>query len=163
MEIRLLKKDQLPIVQDLAHQIWPSTYSNIISEAQMKFMLDWMYNLEKLESNFDKNHFYFSIFSDNQPIGFTDLELHTPGVNWMKIQKIYLLPNKQGLGIGKMLMDHAELFATQNNIRHIHLQVNRNNKAVLFYKNLGYVVVDEQDFDIGNGYFMNDFVMQKDI
>jgi ribosomal protein S18 acetylase RimI-like enzyme len=60
-------------------------------------------------------------------------------------------------------MDYTVLFAQENNVKHITLQVNRNNKAVVFYQKLGYYVVDEQDFDIGNGYFMNDFVLQKDL
>ena len=105
----------------------------------------------------------FAVFDADQPLGFIDLELHNPNPHWMKLQKIYVLPEKQKLGIGLALMDYTVLFAQENNVKHITLQVNRNNKAVVFYQKLGYYVVDEQDFDIGNGYFMNDFVLQKDL
>jgi ribosomal protein S18 acetylase RimI-like enzyme len=82
---------------------------------------------------------------------------------WLKLQKIYVLPEKQKLGLGLALMDYTVLFAQENGMKHITLQVNRTNKAVSFYERLGFYVADEQDFDIGNGYFMNDFVMQKDL
>jgi ribosomal protein S18 acetylase RimI-like enzyme len=40
------------------------------------------------------------------------------------------------------------------------LNVNRNNPAKSFYKKLGFTVIKEDDIDIGNGYFMNDYVMK---
>jgi ribosomal protein S18 acetylase RimI-like enzyme len=163
MEIRRLIKSELHIVSDLAHKIWPSTYSQIISIEQMTFMLNWMYSIETLEKSYETNHAFFAVFDADQPLGFIDLELHNPNPHWMKLQKIYVLPEKQKLGIGLALMDYTVLFAQENNVKHITLQVNRNNKAVVFYQKLGYYVVDEQDFDIGNGYFMNDFVLQKDL
>ncbi len=163
MEIRRLQKNELHVVRDLAHKIWPSTYSHIISQEQITYMLNWMYSLETLEGNFDANHAFFAVFDTAEPLGFTDLELNSPEEYWMKLQKIYVLPEKQKLGVGLALMDCAFLFAQENGIKHITLQVNRNNKAVSFYEKLGFFVSDEQDFDIGNGYFMNDFVMQKDL
>ena len=163
MEIRRLIKSELHIVSDLAHKIWPSTYAQIISKEQMTFMLNWMYSIETLEKSYETNHAFFAVFDADQPLGFIDLELDNPNPHWMKLQKIYVLPEKQKLGIGLALMDYTVLFAQENNVKHITLQVNRNNKAVVFYQKLGYYVVDEQDFDIGNGYFMNDFVLQKDL
>jgi ribosomal protein S18 acetylase RimI-like enzyme len=43
----------------------------------------------------------------------------------------------------------------------LQLNVNRNNPAKIFYEKLGFAVLNEEDIDIGNGYFMNDYVMQK--
>lgn len=163
MEIHRLQKSQLQIVRDLAHKIWPSTYSSIISQEQISYMLNWMYNIETLENSYDTNHAFFAVFDGDEPLGFIDLELDNPEQYWMKLQKIYVLPEKQKLGVGLALMDYTFLFAHENGMKHITLQVNRTNKAVSFYERLGFYVADEQDFDIGNGYFMNDFVMQKDL
>ena len=44
MEIRLAQQHELPILEQLARAIWPSTYSDIISLEQINFMLDWMYS-----------------------------------------------------------------------------------------------------------------------
>lgn len=163
MEIHQLEKNQLYIVRDLAHKIWPSTYSNIISQAQIDFMLNWMYSIETLEKSYDTNHTFFAVFDGDESLGFIDLELNNPEQHWLKLQKIYVLPEKQKLGLGLALMDYTVLFAQEHGVKHITLQVNRNNNAVSFYEKLGYYIADEQDFDIGNGYFMNDFVMQKDL
>ena len=79
------------------------------------------------------------------------------------MQKIYVLPEKQGLGLGKTLLNFAIDFGKKQGMHQLTLQVNRYNKAVDFYQYAGLEIIDEQDFDIGNGYFMNDFVMQKSL
>jgi len=44
----------------------------------------------------------------------------------------------------------------------LRLQVNRQNyKAVNFYFKMGFIIESVGDFDIGGGYFMNDFVMVR--
>ena len=163
MEIRQLKMHELEIIKSLAYRIWPKTYGHIISQEQMTYMLEWMYSIETLESNFNKNHTYFCIVSGEQDIGFLDVEINHPEKENMKIHKIYVLSEFQGKGMGYALMQKAMEFAKHNQMKFMSLQVNRNNNAVDFYKRFGFEVIDEQDFDIGNGYFMNDFVMQMKI
>jgi len=163
MQIRNLDKSELRLVRDLAHRIWPSTYGEILSTEQMTYMLNWMYSIEALEDSFKSNHQFFAIFDNNDAVGFIDIELNTPETNGMKLQKIYVLPEKQGMGIGKELLDFTAQFGKEKGMLHLTLQVNRYNKAVDFYRHYGFKIIDEQDFDIGNGYFMNDYVMQLDL
>jgi ribosomal protein S18 acetylase RimI-like enzyme len=163
MEIRTLKKDELEIVKNLAYLIWPKTYGHIITSEQMSYMLNWMYSLECLENNFNNNHTYFCISTNGKDIGFMDLEINHPETGNLKIQKIYVLPNYHGKGFGLELMKKARDFASKKLMNSMSLQVNRNNIAVEFYKKFGFEIIDVQDFDIGNGYFMNDFVMQYKI
>jgi len=161
MEIRLLVKNELPILKDLAYRIWPSTYKEILSQEQMAYMLNWMYSIETLEESLESDHYFFAIFDENRALGFVDIELNSSEVNEMKLQKIYVLPEKQGLGLGKKLLNFAIDFGKKQGVNHLTLQVNRFNKAVNFYRHAGFEIIDEQDFDIGNGYFMNDYVMKK--
>lgn len=161
MEIRLLVKNELPIVKDLAYRIWPSTYKEILSQEQMAYMLNWMYSIETLEESLESDHYFFAIFDEDEALGFLDVELNCPKTSGMKLQKIYVLPEKQGLGLGKKLLNFAIDFGKKQGVNHFTLQVNRFNKAVNFYKHAGFEIIDEQDFDIGNGYFMNDYVMKK--
>lgn len=163
MEIRLLVKNELPIVKDLAYRIWPSTYKEILSEEQITYMLNWMYSIETLEESLESDHYFFAIFDEDEALGFIDVELNCPKTSGMKLQKIYVLPEKQGLGLGKKLLNFAIDFGKKQGVDHLTLQVNRFNKAVNFYKHTGFEIIDEQDFDIGNGYFMNDFVMKKSL
>jgi ribosomal protein S18 acetylase RimI-like enzyme len=44
------------------------------------------------------------------------------------------------------------------------LTVNRQNfKAINFYFKNGFVIDEVADFEIGNGFVMNDFVMKKEL
>lgn len=77
------------------------------------------------------------------------------------LQKIYVLPGFQGAHLGSKLFDHAVQY-----IKEIHpspclmeLNVNRNNKALHFYEHKGMKKLREGDFPIGNGYYMNDYIM----
>jgi ribosomal protein S18 acetylase RimI-like enzyme len=40
------------------------------------------------------------------------------------------------------------------------VNVNRHNKALHFYEKYGFKIIREEDIDIGEGYFMNDYVME---
>ncbi|MEN9973300.1 MAG: hypothetical protein RIS20_1647 [Bacteroidota bacterium] len=157
MEIRFVEQTELHILETLARRIWPHTYSDIISTEQMEFMLNWMYSTETLSQQWRDGHEFYLISKDNTDIGFIALE---QAGHELKVNKVYVLPEIQGSGAGKQLMDKAIERAKAKNCTHIFLQVNRANKAKFFYDNLGFTIRSEEDFDIGNGFFMNDYVME---
>ena len=61
------------------------------------------------------------------------------------------------------MIDHILTTIKNKNAISLELQVNINNKAKQFYERLGFVVADRINLDIGNGYFMNDFIMKKEL
>jgi ribosomal protein S18 acetylase RimI-like enzyme len=89
-----------------------------------------------------------------------DVETDHPNTGNMKIHKIYVLHEQHGNGFGYKLMQEARDFAKVREMNSMSLQVNRNNPAIAFYKRFGFKIIDEQDFEIGNGFYMNDFVMK---
>jgi GNAT superfamily N-acetyltransferase len=88
------------------------------------------------------------------------------GVPVYHLQKIYVLPSEQGKGLGKLLfktaVDYIRSQVPDLPFR-IELNVNRNNKAVDFYKHLGMSILRQGDFHIGNGFYMNDYIMGMDV
>lgn len=160
MNIRILSEKELPIVKDLAYKIWPISYQDILLKDQMDYMLNWMYSIEKLEQDFQAGHVFFCISENGVDLGFLEAQIHHPEKGSMKIQKIYVLPEFHGKGIGFKLLNEAKSLANSQNLKSIFLQVNRNNEAVNFYLRNGFKIIDEQDFDIGKGFYMNDFIMQ---
>ena len=76
-----------------------------------------------------------------------------------KLYKLYILPSAQGNNAGKNLLDFVIRKVISTGALHLILTVNRNNKALFFYKKNGFTISDEADTDIGNGYFMNDYIM----
>jgi ribosomal protein S18 acetylase RimI-like enzyme len=163
MKIAVATKPQLAIVRDLAYTIWPSTYGKILSQEQLNFMLDKFYNLNYLENQLVNEKHVFLLFEENNTyLGFCAYELNCESSNKTKLHKIYVLPETHGKGIGKMLLNTIEIIASEANNTGLFLNVNRYNNAQDFYKKLGYSIVKTIDIEIGNGYLMEDFVMEKE-
>ena len=161
MIIEKLEKKDLSRVKEIAYLTWPETFKNILSEEQLKFMLDWMYSLETLSKQVEEGHFFHVLVKDGKDIGFIGTQNNYPLKGETKLHKIYVLPSAQGIGAGKILMEKAEEIARKNQSEFFVLNVNRYNKATDFYKKLGFEINYEEDIDIGNGYLMEDFVMKK--
>ncbi len=153
-------KDQLSIVSDLAYAIWPATYGEILSKAQLDYMLANFYAITNLENQMDAGQVFELIFEDNNVIGFVSYEFNCKKTKLLKIHKIYLLPEKQGKGFGKFMIDKIVRIAKSNDQKGVFLNVNKYNKAKFFYEKAGFVVSKEEVIDIGNGYVMDDYVME---
>lgn len=159
MTIRKALPEDVSLIHDLACQIWPSAYGHILTQEQIDYMLNKMYNektlLEQLQNKID----FVIVYDETQPIGFAAFGLEKPGT--YKLHKIYVLPSLQGKGTGRFLLNEIEKTIVQRGGLSLLLNVNRQNKAKFFYEKLGFTVIKEEDIDIGNGYFMNDYVMEK--
>ena len=164
MKMIVCNKEQLSIVQDLANAIWPSTYGNILSNAQLEYMLDTFYSIAKLEKQMNNGQIFELLFDETNAIGFFAYELNCNFDNLnqplTKIHKIYLLPETQGKGFGKFMINEIVRIAKSNNQKGIFLNVNKYNKAKIFYEKLGFVISKEEVIDIGNDYVMDDYVME---
>ena len=160
--IRELASDELHLIENLARVIWPVSFKEMISSAQIEYMLDWMYNQKKLNDNFRKGH-KFAVCTQNKKLsGFISFETKI-GKSTVRIHKLYVHHLIQKKGIGKQLLDYAIKEALRKKMTSIDLFVNRTNPAVLFYKHLCFTIEEEIDLDIGNGYFMNDYRMKLKI
>ncbi len=94
-------------------------------------------------------------------MGFASYSPKQSGVfDCYRLHKLYVLPNQQGKGTGKLLIDFIIDEIKQAGATILELNVNRHNKALHFYNKIGFTIAREQDIDIGNGYFMNDYVME---
>lgn len=155
--------EDLPLIQELAYKIWPSTYGEILSEEQLKFMLDKFYDLDFLKIQMNNGQHFLLIKEGNAVYGFASYELNYENSNQTKIHKIYVLPETQGKGIGKKLIDFIEKITFENNNSDVILNVNRFNKALGFYEKIGFRIIETIDIEIGNGYLMEDYIMEKSV
>ena len=160
MTISIAQKSQLFIIKELAYTIWPVAYGEILSQEQLDYMLDLIYTIESLEKQVDKNHVFLLVEDDNQFIGFASYELNFENSNKTKIQKLYVLPEIQGKGIGKNLINHIKQIAIDKKNSGLILNVNRFNKAKEFYLKYGFEITKEIKIDIGNNYIMDDYIME---
>lgn len=161
MQILQADKSQLHIIRDLAYKIWPDAYGEILSEAQLDYMLENFYAIPALEAQMENHHIFLLAEENGIFYGFAAYEVNCNATGKTKLHKIYVLPETQGKGLGKLLLAEVEKAALQAGNHILFLNVNRYNIAQEFYKRLGFEIVHEEDIEIGNGYLMEDFVMEK--
>ncbi len=159
--IRTANLQDIPVIQQLAHQIWPVTYGNLMSADRLQYMLQLIYSVEALQQQMEQlGHTFLLATIAGEPVGFASYSV-TATKNVYKLQKIYINTSIQGKGIGRSLINEVVGRIKPLQAVALVLNVKRDNPARTFYEKLGFVITKEEDIDIGNGYFMNDYVMEK--
>lgn len=161
--IRPALEADIPLIRRMAAEVFPATYGAILTPDQLDYMLEWMYSAATLRREINEGFAWFVAESDGEPCGYLSVEREAADL--FHLQKIYVLPSFQGRGAG------AELFACAvEYVRsqcagpcRMELNVNRHNKALGFYERMGMRKVREGDFPIGNGYYMNDYIMALEL
>ena len=152
--------DDIPVIRRIANVAFRHTYRNILSGEQMEYMMNWMYSEESLTHQIrDDGHQFFLADADGEPVGYASVS--TDAEHVYHLQKLYVLPLYQGKGIGKQLLTAAVDYLRSQDPEpfSLELNVNRNNRAVGFYRSQGLEILRQGDFPIGGGFYMNDYIM----
>jgi ribosomal protein S18 acetylase RimI-like enzyme len=158
--IRPATINDIELIRAIAHEVWPVSYSDMISPAQIAYMLDMMYSKESLIRQINDEGCSFLIAENtDEPKGFASFS--EVSEQHFKLHKLYVLSTEQGKGTGTMLLNEVVRRAQLKGGVSIELQVNKHNKAFHFYTAHGFVVDHELVLDIGEGYVMDDYVMVK--
>jgi len=163
--MKLIKatEENIPLIQDLAKRSWENAYAEILSVDQMKYMLENMYSEMEISAHLkNPNYHYYLVFDEtlNDYDGFLGYENHYEE-NTTKLHRIYLVPESKGKGLGKKTLEFLNEKVKESGNNRIILNVNKYNSAQKFYESQGYKIYDEGVFDIGNGYVMDDYLMEK--
>lgn len=151
------------LIHELVYQIYEPTYQDILSSAQIQFMLEKSYAIEALQHTIAFDQDFFIIHNEAQiPVGFMAVKEKEEATDIMRIEKLYLLPETQGKGYGRAFIDYAKDVAIERNKSILELNVNRGNKAYYFYLKMGFKVIQEVDIPY-YGYILDDYVMQKNL
>lgn len=155
LRLILTSERDIEVIQNLASEIWWKYYPPIIGYKQVQYMLDKFYSNESIKQQMNNCHQFYLIQNNHKNIGFISIE--DKGRSRFFIHKFYILQKESGKGIGtKVFKTIIKKFKPKE----VRLTVNRQNyKAINFYFKNGFVIEKVADFDIGNGFYMNDFVM----
>lgn len=160
MNLIKANSEDIPIIIELTKKIWPVAYGEILSKAQLDYMIDKFYNETALRELIQKGHvFYLAQDDEDNYVGFVSYEINSEP-NKTKIHKIYVLPETQGTGLGRQFFELVKEKAIENNQEAIFLNVNKYNNAIHFYYKLGFIKIKDEVIDIGNDYVMDDYVME---
>jgi len=160
MTFTIASKEQLPIVRDLAYRIWPDTYGATHTSAELDYMLNKFYAVDALGQQMEIGHIFVLAEDNDTFVGFVAYEFFSEDTNSTKIHKLYILPQTQGKGIGKSLVDYVRKEAIINKNEKLFLNVNKLNKAKDFYHQYGFTITKDIVINIGQGFVMDDFVME---
>lgn len=158
-------EQDIDLINGLSELSFNATYQDILSAEQLVYMFDMMYSKPSLwEQLTELDHRYYIAYVDNVPCAYVSISQISQ--QHFELNKIYIIPSAQSLGLGGYLINFVKRYALEhsgNKKASITLHVNRNNKAKGFYEHMGFWVDSEGDFDIGNGYFMNDYIMKTEV
>jgi GNAT superfamily N-acetyltransferase len=160
MRIVTARPSDLGIIASIARLTWPVAYSAILSAEQLAYMLDLFYSESALTQQAAQGQHFLLITSDGMPVGFAGLEAHYRGAGTTRLHKLYVLPGQQGTGAGRALLQAVVEHARADGDARIELNVNKYNPAKQWYERQGFRTVREEVIPIGQGYVMDDFVME---
>jgi GNAT superfamily N-acetyltransferase len=148
----------VPLLRDLAQRIWRVYYPPIIGSEQVEYMLGRMYSAETIERELSEGVVWEVAMLDADAVGFLSIAPGAPA----KLNKLYLLPELHGRGLGAVMIERACAVARDFGADELFLQVNkRNDRALRAYDRAGFRRVKEAVFDIGGGFVMDDYVLSR--
>jgi ribosomal protein S18 acetylase RimI-like enzyme len=164
IEISAVKVADVDAIAALARLVWQEAYPGIISQEQIDFMLAERYNAPRLRQELETAGVWWDRLTvDGQLAGFaSSLLCASPGE--IKLDKLYVDPACQRLGLGGRLIAQVSERALSNGGHTLILAVNkRNERAIAAYRKHGFAVREAVRVDIGNGFVMDDFIMAKSL
>jgi diamine N-acetyltransferase len=160
LQIRRASLEDLPAISELAGRIWRAHYPGILSGAQIEYMLHRMYDVDQLRRDLAAGVVYELVGEGERALGFCGYEQLSSGQ--LKLHKLYVEVSEHGRGIGSMVLRHVEEEARRRGLSRVVLGVNRfNEKAIRAYRRNGFAIREELKTDIGGGFVMDDFIMEK--
>lgn len=165
LKYRYATTEDIRVIREIAQKTWFATYEPILGKQQPQYMFDLIYSTEGLEEQINTGQVFViqsaTIEETNEmPIAFASYSIKIREEKIYKLNKLYLNPDFHGAGLGKKLLLEIEKQIKETGGLWLDLNVNRYNKAKIFYERMGFEVIGEEDIPLGE-YFMNDYIMRK--
>lgn len=159
--IKVASYDDINTIISLSGIIWREHYTPIIGAEQVEYMLDKFLSYNIIDEYIkDNQYIFYLIYIDNNPIGYFSYSTDSG----IFLSKLYIKSDYRGKGISRAVMQHLKYECLSHNYKTIWLTVNKyNTNSIAAYTHMGFKILKEQKSDIGQGYFMDDYVMELSI
>lgn len=160
--VELKTPASLAAVREIADEVWPETFRSILSEEQIRYMMNMMYAPDVMEQELAEGYRFELVRANQENAGYIVCSPCPSQPDTMKLHKLYLRSRFHGQGIGQQMLDHACEVSRELGFQTLRLNVNKqNSKAIKAYNKNGFKTVEAVKNPIGSGFFMDDFVMEK--
>jgi RimJ/RimL family protein N-acetyltransferase len=159
--IQVSTGNQIETVESLAREIWTEHYTPIIGKGQVDYMLDRFQTKEAISEQLREGFLYFLIETGGESIGYTAVK---PKGYELFLSKIYIRSSSRAKGYGRKALRFIESLAAEKGLRKIFLTVNKNNSlSIKAYEKLGFKNLGPVVQEIGGGFVMDDYRMEKNV
>ena len=146
----------------MAHEVWNEHYVPLIGQAQVDYMVAKFQSAEAMQGQIDSGYEYFQIQLSGRSLGYAAIR-HDAADTRVFISKLYVLAAHRKSGAGRQTLELLERMARERGATRLSLTVNKGNPSVRAYERLGFKIVDAMVMDIGGGYVMDDYKMEKGV
>lgn len=154
----VVSDDEIHQLENLAKEIWNQHFVPIIGQSQVDYMLQKFQSFEPMKKQISEGMQYFMALSDGENAGYCGYKLDG---NRVFLSKLYVKLEFRGKGLSKLMLERISGFAAENGLDAVYLTVNkRNDNTISIYRHLGFDIIDSVVSDIGNGFVMDDYIMQ---
>lgn len=159
-----IQENDFAAVASVARRIWLEHYTTIVSTDQIEYMLGGRFTPENLRRYIAAADRWLDVLRvRDEIVGYCSFAL-TDTPREMKLEQLYLLPSHHGRGLGRFMLEHVERKCLEQGCSRLMLQVNkRNEKAIRVYRGAGFTCCQEVVVDIGSGFVMDDYIMEKNL
>ena len=158
---RLTTESSLQIIRDIADEIWPETFRDILSEDQIRYMMQMMYAPEVMNRELAEGYSFNIVLADGRDAGYVVYSAYGED-GTAKLHKVYLLKDFHRQGIGQKMLEYVCRRCRERGFSSVLLAVNKQNlPAQKAYLRHGFIMEKAVKCDIGHGFFMDDYLMRK--
>ena len=153
--------EDIQVTAQLAAEIWTEHYTPIIGSEQVSYMLDKFQSEPAIAQQMKDGARYFLLSYKRTAVGYFSVAVKNGA---LFLSKFYVRNSQRGKGIGKAGMLHIEEIAMTEKLPWIRLTVNKYNvHSISAYEKMGFEKKEALVIDIGNGFIMDDFLMEKSL
>ena len=153
---------QIAEVARMAREVWNEHYVPLIGQAQVDYMVGKFQTPDAMESQIESGYEYFQIRQAGKNMGYAAIR-HDAADARLFVSKLYVLAAWRKSGAGRQTLELIERMARERGATHLWLTVNKGNPSVRAYERLGFKIAEAIVVDIGGGFVMDDYKMEKPV
>lgn len=158
---RISNDNEIQALELLAFEIWNQHFVPIIGQAQVDYMLEKFQSFEAMRRQIAEGMSYLVLSIDGDDAGYCGFKADGERVF---LSKLYLKIKFRGRGYSKLFLSYIKNFAKENGLNAVYLTVNKHNyDTINIYKHIGFEIIDSVVSDIGNGFVMDDYILQLNL
>ncbi len=160
---RVRSREQIVDVVNLAGEIWTEHYVSIVGRAQVDYMLGKFQSAGAIEAQLSDGYEYYIVSHEGKSEGYMAI-VPDADTGTAMLSKIYVRQSARGHGFGRAMLEFAEAVCRERRIGLLWLTINKHNShSLAWYMRQGFERAGSIVQDIGGGFVMDDYRMEKTI